>query len=657
MARHSWLRADRGSNSSVPFHRFREGTLDSACVTPRKAFRPKNPGERFRASKMLRFPGDLIAAQSAFLRRIRRTLRSLGVLSDAGSRQERDEFLKNAKPWLPWLTPSRLSYLAYFATDTPTPSMNRARERGLRFFNYSVFESFIKGVDRLELFKPEPIWIRKVIRSGSNGKRRVLHIPNVPLKHLQRFVLRRYLSTLRPDDAAYGFESGRSRRSHAMNHCKKSILVRLDIRNFFPSIRVEQVTPLFRECGFQSRFAEMLAHLVTFKGRLPQGAPTSPKIADLVARPLDAALRKVAKDNRWFFSRYADDLCFSSGRRRSRNGVDHLITQVAMAAREAGFGLNHSKTTVMRRHTRQLIVGIVVNNHGPTVPRERHRKLRALVYRAERNGLLQEGLRYREKLRAEGHSVSLREGRHPGELVRRDRSWPYSKQVPHLPRSLREEIVTLPNEQWTAVADFWHFLCGQVGELASVQPDRSTSYMNRLRRATLQGSGSAIRVPSSLEVREQRLIDGWRRISDLVAEVNSATRGLEQTLIALLPLTPADQRRIAESETDFKIFVSTVYTGLLDRISGKYKKQAGEWLKEQGGKGWLIARGLRHYFHHGNREDEEKHTAKAHQAFLGLIGKTFPSTPEEWHKCQVTLLDGLARDLEVLRSWHPSDNN
>ena len=519
--------------------------------------------------------------------------------------------------------------------------------------NFSFFEPTHAGPDQLQLFKPEPVWIRKVIRSSSTGKARVIHIPNVVLKHLQRFVLRRHLAALRPDHAAYGFEPGRSRRSHALNHCKKAVIVRLDIRNFFPSVSTEKVIPIMRECGFANMFAQTLAHLLTFKGRLPQGAPTSPKLADLVARPLDAALRTIAKEGRWFYSRYADDLCFSSGRKRSSKAVDQLIRQVGDVVTKAGFRLNRVKTRVMRRNDRQQIVGIVVNNHGPVVPRERHRKLRALLYRAESNGLLSEGLRYREKLRADGRDVSLREGRRPGELVRRDRSWPYAKQVPHLPRSLRDEIVTLPNDQWTAVADFWHFLCGQIGELASVQPRRGSFYMEKLRRATLQGSGTGIRIPPSLEVREQHLIDAWRRIADLVAEVNLAARGFEYTLIALLPLTPADQRRTAESETDFKIFLNTVYTNLLDRVSSKYKKQIGEWLKDRGGQGLANARNLRHYFHHGHREDEERHTANAREIFLVLIQKTFPQTPEDWSTCQMALLDGLVQDLWALRSWSP----
>src|SRR2546425_4455899 len=282
---------------------------------------------------MLRFPGELIAAPSALIRRL---LRSFGLVSDAGAKQERDDFVKQAKVYVPWLTPSGLTYLAYFASDTPTPSMNRAREREMRFLNFSFFARMQAGLDQLELFKPEPVWIKKVIRSRSSGKERVLHIPNVVLKHLQRFVLRMHLAPIRPDEAAFGFELGRSRRSHALNHCKKAVLVRLDLRNFFPSISVEQVIPIFHECGFRSSFAETLAHLVTFKGRLPQGAPSSPKLADLVARPLDVALRTIAKNGRWFYSRYADDLCFSSAKERPAAAVDRLIREVAGAVTNAG---------------------------------------------------------------------------------------------------------------------------------------------------------------------------------------------------------------------------------------------------------------------------------------------------------------------------------
>lgn len=600
---------------------------------------------------MLRFPGELIAAPSAFLRRL---LRSLRAPMDRASRQERDAFVRAASVWIPWLTARHLSYLAFFASEAPTAGMKRAQALGWRFFNYSVFERLLTGVDQLLFFKPEPVWIRKVVRSRSTGKDRVLHIPNVPLKHLQRFVLRTHLARLQPDQAAYGFEPGRSRRSHALNHCKRAVVIRLDLRNFFPSINVEQVIPLFRECGFRSRFAEMLAHLVTFKGRLPQGAPTSPKIADLVVRPLDAVLRAVAKDGRWFYSRYADDLCFSSRRWRSRNAIDELVARVAEAASKAGFRLNRRKTRVMRRYGRQQVVGVIVNNHAPAAPREKQRRMRALVYRAERYGLLSEGSRYRDMLQAEGRDVSLRAGRHPADLVRRDRSWPYSKQVPHLPRSLRDQLTALPDEQWTAVADFWHYLCGQVGELASIEPGRSADYMTRLRRVRITGAGSTIHVPQSLEGRDQALVDRWRRIADLVAEINLAARSVEYQLIEFVILTPADQRRSADSEVDFQIFLNTLYRSLLDRTSPKYKRAIGAWLDERGCKGFRLGRSLRNYFHHGHRGEEEKRTADAQNAFHELIGVTFPAASEDWYRCQLKVLDFVSLDLDALRSWRPA---
>src|SRR5207247_928281 len=102
-------------------------------------------------------------------------------------------------------------------------------------------------------------------------------------------------------------------------------------------------------------FAETLANLVTFRRRLPQGAPTSPKISDLVARPLDRRLRRLAKEQRWFYSRYADDLCFSSRRFLSRAALNTFIEQVRSVLGANGFKVNDAKTRVMRHYRRQVV--------------------------------------------------------------------------------------------------------------------------------------------------------------------------------------------------------------------------------------------------------------------------------------------------------------
>jgi hypothetical protein len=97
-----------------------------------------------------------------------------------------------------------------------------------------------------------------------------------------------------------------------------------------------------------------------------------------------------------YYSRYADDLCFSSRRRLSRVIIDELVTAVSQLIKGNGFALNARKTRVMKRHRRQAVVGVVLNGPAPRAPRERRRLLRTLLWRAERNGLLAESLRYRE---------------------------------------------------------------------------------------------------------------------------------------------------------------------------------------------------------------------------------------------------------------------
>jgi hypothetical protein len=624
---------------------------------------------------------------SALLRRLLHEFRHGGARR---YKREGNEFLRRAKHLLPWLTRSRLTYLAFFSTDSATPAMHpregtlddleRATEALAGGVNkaadwasfvaalpYSVFQNTVAvrlpallHLRRLKLFKPEPVWIRRTIRSPGKAKLRVLHIPNVPLKHLQRFILHAYLRKLPTNSAAFGFEEGRSRHDHASNHCDKAVLVRLDVRDFFPSIKVEKVVPIFHDCGFRSRFALVLAHLVTFRGRLPQGAPTSPKIADLVFRPLDATLRTLAKQQHWFYSRYADDLCFSSKRKRncSRRAIEALIIGVRHALASHGFKLNQQKTRVMRRCSRQTVVGAVVNNNTPAAPRERRRLLRAMLHNVERNGLLAEGLRYREALKEKGVAVALRDGRHPGEVVRQDRQWPYEKQWPFLPPRLREGMTEHSPEQWTAVLDFWHFLCGQVGEIASLEPKRLAEYRTKLKELTLNGQGARPRIRPSLEVRahalktsEQALVDLWHVIGGLVAELNASVRTFAAGLISFQPLTPPNARRTAESETDFWIFLMVVFTSLLDRIRVEYKHDVFAFLATGG---FVAARKLRNFFVHGHLGQEERRLEEARQAFRQLIGKPFPESSSDWQAAQVELLLAIRDDLPKLSNWRPS---
>lgn len=344
--------------------------------------------------------------------------------------QERDDFVSRARRLVPWLTPARLTYLAYWADtekmgefDEDVGAAIFARTRMLRLPE-------LRELGRLHRFKPEPPWIERRIRKRNGSGERVLYLPSVPLKQLHRFLLRAHLHRLFPDQAAYGFEPGRSRREHAERHCDQYVVLRVDIRRFFPSVEIQRIEPILEECGFRSRFRNVLAHLVTYHQRLPQGAPTSPKLADLVARPLDKKVRHLAKDRRWQYSRYADDLALSCGREVSSTKIGDMIAAAEELVESEGFRLNHGKTRVMKRHNRQLVAGAVVNNPSPTVPREKRRQVRAILHNCRENGLVHEAHRYRREIQDEYGQPEVTEGRHPGEVKRSDRNWPYEKQAP-----------------------------------------------------------------------------------------------------------------------------------------------------------------------------------------------------------------------------------
>jgi retron-type reverse transcriptase len=189
----------------------------------------------------------------------------------------------------------------------------------------------------------------------------------------------------------------------AINHTGRAIVINFDIVNFFPSITVRRVRGIFISLGYSPDAAELLAILCTEHPRsaavldcdriwipsgpraLPQGACTSPVISNLVARKLDGRLVSVADKLGFSYTRYADDLTFSSAFAYPR-AIDELCSAVGCAAKTEGFTINDSKTTEMRAGSRQIVTGIVVNSR-PTLPRSEVRRLLAILHRAAQTGL------------------------------------------------------------------------------------------------------------------------------------------------------------------------------------------------------------------------------------------------------------------------------
>jgi retron-type reverse transcriptase len=217
-----------------------------------------------------------------------------------------------------------------------------------------------------------------------SGGVRNLAVPAPTLKQLQRKLLRRVFGKLRAHPAAFGFERGRSIVDHAGQHNDSDVVVKFDLCDFFTSTSAARVEAYFRTLGWNDEASALLTKLCTWQGSLPQGAPTSPRLSNLVNHGLDARLAGVAASLGGTYSRYADDLTFSlDGAAVER--VGYLVHHVKIAARETGYRLNKRKTRIMRRHQRQQVTGLVINL-DVNLPRETRRRLRAIEHQRRRGG-------------------------------------------------------------------------------------------------------------------------------------------------------------------------------------------------------------------------------------------------------------------------------
>lgn len=221
---------------------------------------------------------------------------------------------------------------------------------------------------------------RFTIRKKTGGVRNI-DAPNPDLKKIQKVILRRLLSRLAVHPQAVGFQPGISFVTNARCHEYQAVVIRIDLVDFFPSISRQTVEQYFRRIGWKRRPARILADLTTHQQALPQGAPTSPRISNLVNYLLDHHLAGIAHRHQAIYTRYADDITFSLSKDVE---VSSLLKDVLDAIGLAGYQTHRGKKkfTVRRRRHRQVVNGLVVNESAK-LPREKRRWLRSVRHRAK----------------------------------------------------------------------------------------------------------------------------------------------------------------------------------------------------------------------------------------------------------------------------------
>jgi retron-type reverse transcriptase len=231
--------------------------------------------------------------------------------------------------------------------------------------------------DELRAFRPK--YTQAFVPKRNGGQRR-LSVPDAKTKALQRLLLRRLLARLRRDPCAVGFERGQSIVHNALPHVGKRVIVRLDVVDFFPATRPDRLEAYFRRIGWNAEASSLLVKLTTYKGGLPQGAPTSPRLSNLVNIQLDWQMERLAKKRKGAYTRYADDITFSFPKDYPRR-VRGVIQKARRILKWHGYEMHRRrKLHIRRRHQRQMVTGLVVN-WRVNLPRERRRLLRAVRHR------------------------------------------------------------------------------------------------------------------------------------------------------------------------------------------------------------------------------------------------------------------------------------
>lgn len=208
-----------------------------------------------------------------------------------------------------------------------------------------------------------------------NGSKRAISEPLPSLKEIQLWILKNILYKVPVSPVAKAYKPSVKIIENLKFHRKQPKVFILDLENFFPSIKFKAIQNIFLDLGYSKLVARLLSKLCTKEGVLPQGAPTSPYLSNLIFREADSLIFDFCKQRKIRYTRYADDLSFSGD-----FDEKELMEKVTEAIETLGLHINKSKTKMMTPNTRQTVTGIVVNEKLQVVFHKRNALRQALYY-------------------------------------------------------------------------------------------------------------------------------------------------------------------------------------------------------------------------------------------------------------------------------------
>jgi len=262
----------------------------------------------------------------------------------------------------------------------------------LKALQYLAYNRKVSKINHYHTFELE---------KKSGGKRKI-SAPKPKLKELQNWILENILHKTPYTIEAHGFIKERSIVTNARPHINKDIVVNIDLKDFFPTVTYKRVKGLFQKIGYSEEIATILSLLSTYseinettldgvtyyvqagERKLPQGSPASPAISNMIVYKMDKKIKGLATKLNFDYTRYADDMSFSTTEENSKN-VSRLLYFTKKIIESEGFVIHPDKVHVMRKGMQQKVTGVVVNEKL-NIDRIQLRKFRAVLHNIEKNG-------------------------------------------------------------------------------------------------------------------------------------------------------------------------------------------------------------------------------------------------------------------------------
>lgn len=222
-------------------------------------------------------------------------------------------------------------------------------------------------------------YYRKLRIPKRNKEIREIFSPKSSLRVIQSWILVNILEKLPISSAAMGFRKGIEFgiKPNAYYHKDNRYILKMDIKDFFPSITRRKVYPIFKELGYSQFISNVFTNYCLYNNFLPQGASTSPYISNIILKNVDYKIIEICNNKDILYSRYADDLIFSCN---IRSNLQELIHEITSILEQEGLKVNEAKTKIMSPTCRQIITGLVVNNNVVRIKRTTRHNMRSVIF-------------------------------------------------------------------------------------------------------------------------------------------------------------------------------------------------------------------------------------------------------------------------------------